>query len=130
MNRTHGSLSPDLQKTMRKEKEMCRLLTSVVALSLLVAGFLPLTAPVTVNVCDHTTIVSSGRFHGTVAILSSKRSPVAHSTVTLFATIAPQQPSALGWTYEVVALSSSVPSSQLVDSSTSPRAPPTHLTTA
>ncbi len=109
---------------------MRRLLTSVVALSLLVAGSLPLAVPVTVNVCDHATIVTSGRLNGTIAVVSTKRSPVTHSTVTLFATIAPQQPSTLARTHEVVALSSSVPSSRLGDSATSPRAPPVHLIAA
>ena len=106
---------------------MRRLLTSVVALSLLVAGCLPLAAPVTANVCDHATIVTSGRLNGTVAVVSTKRSPVGHSTLTLFATIAPTDATQFVWTHELVGIPGSIYSPQLADSATSPRAPPGHL---
>ena len=106
---------------------MRRLLTSVLALSLLVAGFLPLAAPVTANVCDHATIVTSGRFHGTIALVTTKRSPAAQGTVTLFATVAPQRFNALAWTHELVVVSSAVLSSKLDHSPISPRAPPADL---
>jgi len=109
---------------------MRRLLTSVLAVSLMVAGFWPLAAPVTANVCDHATIVTNGRFHGTIAVSSTKRSPVAQSTVTLFANIAPERPNAPGWTHELVVDSSRVLSSKLGHSATSPRAPPAHLIAA
>jgi len=107
---------------------MRRLLTPVVALSLLVAGFLPLAAPVTANVCDHATIVTNGRFHGTVAVGSTKRPPVVHTTVTVLASIAPERPNALAWTHELVVVSASTFASLTGLSATSPRAPPASLT--
>jgi len=106
---------------------MRRLLTSVVALSLLVAGFLPLAAPMTPNVCDHATIVTTGRFHGTIAVTTTKRSPVAPA-ITLFATVAPARQTTLSWTHELVVLSRSIFAPQLDHSPTCPRAPPTQIT--
>ena len=106
---------------------MRRLLTSVITLSLLVAGFLPLAAPVTANGYDHATIVTSGRFHGTIAVGSTKRSPIGQSTVTLFATVAPERQTTLTWTHELVVISSSIFTRQASLSATAPRAPPTHL---
>ncbi len=109
---------------------MRRLLTSVLTLSLMVAGFLPLAAPVTANVCDHATIVANGRHNGTIAVVSNKRSPAAQSTVTLFATIAPERPNTLAWTRELVVVRTRSFASLMGRSATSPRAPPVHLTKA
>lgn len=107
---------------------MRRLFTFVLALSLVVAGFVPLAVPVTANVCDHGSIVTSGRFHGTIAVVSTKRSPVAQSTVTVFATIMPARHQSLAWTHELVVLPSSLFSSRPDRSAISPRAPPAGLT--
>ncbi len=109
---------------------MRRLLTSVLTLSLMVAGFLPLAAPVTANVCDHATIVANGRHDGTIAVVSNKRSPAAQSTVTLFATIAPTDATKLAWTRDLIFVPSSTIASIAGLSALSPRAPPIHLIAA
>ncbi len=109
---------------------MRRLLTSVLALSLMTAGFWPLAAPVTANLCDHAAIVASGRLHGTLAVASTKRFPVAQSTVTLFATVVPNDASALAWTHELVVVPCNTFPSLTGRSAASPRAPPAHLVTS
>ncbi len=111
---------------------MRRPLTLAVVLSLVLAGLWPLVVPTTASGHDHTqaTVVASGRVTGAITVVSTKRSPIAHGNLALFANVEPVRASGLTWTSELVVTGPPSLFLQAEGRAISPRAPPTLLTSS
>src|SRR5690349_10741778 len=111
---------------------MRRVLAFFGLLSLLVAGIAPLAALSTADHRDNakSALVSSARVPGTIALASTKRSPVIQGNIPTFAIFGLARTSTLSWTRELVVLHSRACSPQADRFPASPRAPPASLTSS
>jgi hypothetical protein len=111
---------------------MRRVLSLFGVLSLVMAGIAPLTS---LSTADHnenakSALITNARVPGTVAVVSSKRSPVVHGNVPAIAIFGPARTSTLFWIHELAVLLSPACSPQADRLPTSPRAPPSTLTSS
>ena len=111
---------------------MRRAFALLAVLGLLATGIAPVTALSTPDYRENanSALITSARVPGTIALTSSKRSPVVHGNVPVLANFGSARTSTLSWTRESVVLPSQTGSSQADQLPESPRAPPFSLTSS